>query len=457
MEARGKPVRSRKTACPQAIRRRDRKGTILPFVAFAMAVIIAFTALAVDVMRSAHAVSVLNYGAQSAALAAYSYATSSDGSFTIASAQNNMTAAVQSAGGSSGTPWHEAPAGPDTASNTYKTPIQFDGSDIVFVNNPEPADNTDFFLQVRARRDGTDALKMIFMPCIFAFNSLTGTPVPPGLDVANPYRTIEVVGQPASRVGAGPPRTSIQGTRAAELVRFASFPLAISNAQFAQAAQPSQTINTYIIDLGSAIQPPPPVQPGHMRGAFINVAPTGGMQYYGSGQGNVAIDELNHTLEYFASSAIASAISPAVVERGSRVFAFDRADPTFQARKASIIAAARQVPIGSYCIIPVVRMDPSFNGSNEVVGFARMRLRSMVDASGTDFSMQFDVAESVPVRNASFANGLSTVPAFTGSTMPPPVAPFMERAYNASDNSMAARMRSIAMAPALSPRPMPRP
>lgn len=458
METRGKRARSRKTARSlQATERRAAKGTILPFIAFAIAVIIAFTALAVDVMRCAHAVSVLNFGAQSAALGAYGYATNSDGSFTIAQAQNNMTAAVQSAGGSSATPWHEAPAGPDTAQNIYKSPIQFDASDITFINNPDPGDTSDFFLQVRARRDGADTLKMIFMPVIHAFNSFTGTPVPQGLDAANPYRTVEVIAQPASRIGAGPPRTAPAGTRAAELSRFAAFPLAISNAQFAQAAHPGQSINTYTIDFTSAIQPPPPVQSGHMRGAFINVAPTGGMQYYGSGQGNAAIDELNHTLAYFAASAIASAIAPAVVERGSRVFAFDYAAPTFQLRKASVIASARQIPLGSYCIIPVLRTDPSFSGPNEVVGFARMRLRNMVDGTGTGFQVQFDIAESVPVRNASFVNGLCVVPSFGTNTLPPPVAPFAERAYNAANNSMAPRMRSIAMAPALSPRPLPRP
>lgn len=438
--------------------RRGARGSTFPLIVFGLSVFIAFIALTADVMRVAYTTEVINFGAQSAALSAYAYATNPDGTYDPAQARTNMIAQVEKAGGV-GLPdaWHRAPAGPDKQSGTYDSPVSFSDSDVTFVNNPNQSDPQDFFLRVRARRDGTDSLRMIFLPAIYAFNTMLGMPMPAGVDTAAPYRITEVVSQPASRIGQGSPKNSPGGTRDSELAGFAAFPIAISNQQFLNAAQPGATTVTYNIDLIQSNQAPPPVQANRWRGCFVNLAPTGGLQYYGSGQGNLAIDELNHTLQYFAPGAIAQAIAPGVVERGSRVIAFDPADPIFEERKAQIIAAAQQVPVGSNLIVPVLRNDPVFGGAqNEVVGFARLRLRSMADVQNNTFTISFDVAESVPVRNASFANGLAVVPVMNGSLMPAPVAPFIERRHDAQDGSIEQRYRGIAMAPSLSPRAIPK-
>jgi len=332
--------------------------------------------------------------------------------------------------------------------------VQFASGDITFPGNP--ADGTEFFLRVRAVRDGSDALRLVFLPLIYAYNAMLGLPMPPGIETASPCRVAEVIAQPATRIGRGAPRDAASGTRAAEVAGFATFPIAISNQQFVTAADPAGAINTYTIDLPQSNQAMPPLQPGHMRGCFVNVTYAGGADYYGTGQGNLAIDQLNHSLQYFHNGFVAQAIPPAVVERGSRLFAFDPADPVFQSRRGDVLAQARLIPAGSYCIVPVIRNDPSFSQTNEVVGFARLRLRSLTDPAGTAFNISFDITESVPVRNASFANGVAAVPTFGSNVLPPPVPPFIERRHLPQSDGIEPRSRSIVMAPALSPRAIPK-
>lgn len=428
---------------------RGTRGSVLPVVVFSLTLTIAFLAFAVDVMRTAHTISVVDFGSQSTALAAYSAGANADGSYAPDAAKSNMLAAVRTAGGAGGSAWNMAPAGPEGPKT--RTDITYADSDVSFVNNPNPADASEVFIQVKARRDGNDGLKMFFLPAIFAFNSWSGLPVPPNVNAANPYRTTEVVGQPASRVGAGAPVGS-SNPRAAQIAGFASFPLAVSNNQFSIAAQPSQTLLTYVVDFVASNQPAYTSAPaaGHLKGCLVNVSPTGSnLTYYGSGQGNLAIDQLNGTLQYFNGS-FAQGLAPGVVERGSKLNGFDPADQTFQQRKTQVVGYLSSL-VGKNCILPVVQKsgDQFFNGPNTVVGFARMRLLS-VTSNNSGITASFQMLESVALPNVSFANGVASVPAVSGAQLPPPVFPFTTRVLQG--DGLSQRPRGVVLAPALSAR-----
>ncbi len=171
----------------------------MPFVVFTLIVSMAFLGMAVDVMRTVHAASAIQYASQASALYSYQYAFNPNGSLKSGRFEDNVLQELQVAGGASGAPWNLAPSGPNGPAN--QTAVEFDASDVTVLKNPNDAG--DYFLQVRARRDGTNGLTMYFLPAIFAFNSLLGLPVPSNLRQANPFRTTEVVVQPARRVGAG--------------------------------------------------------------------------------------------------------------------------------------------------------------------------------------------------------------------------------------------------------------
>lgn len=428
--------------------RNTQRGSILPLVVFSLMVMFAFLAFVVEVTRDIYTIGNIEFAAQSAALTGYSYATNNpDVTYTNASAQKNITAAVIQTGNGTGGAWNVAPA--DGGPAAGRSAVTFQPEDVVFVSNPNSSDATDFFVQVKARRDGADGLKNIFLPVIYAFN--TGGR-PKDMNEAHPYRISEVISQPASRIGAGAPRNA-SDARSADLAGCATFPLAISNVEFQSAASASQTQKQYTIDLVSAAQAGAAAAPGHFKGCLVNVAPTGGSnQYYGDGQGNKAIDDLSHTLEYFAALPIISAISPGVVERGSRIAAFDPANQTFQQRSKQVLAKLKQLPLNRYYIFPVIQSSPSFNGNtNKVIGFARLLLQT-VTSNNNSITATVRIDESVPVRNASFANGMATIPSLTGSLMPAPVAPFLARQLDAQTQGITSRPRGVVMAPSVSPR-----
>lgn len=196
-------------------RRRASQGSILPLVAFMLALVMAFIAFTADVMRTAYAAIKLQSGVESAALAAYSYGADLQNGFS----QANVTDKLFDLSGSS---WNKAPAGPDSDAGIFESPITFSSGDYSFINNPN--DSGESFFRLKARRDGSDAIKLMFVPAIFAFNSWSGLPVPSGTDTANTYRSTEVIAQPASRIGEGTPATGSLSTRDADLAGFAAFP-----------------------------------------------------------------------------------------------------------------------------------------------------------------------------------------------------------------------------------------
>lgn len=427
--------------------RRKQSGSILPLVAFMLAIVIAFIALTADVMRTVYAGIKLQTAVESSALAAYSYAVDHSGSFS----QNNIVNKLNEISGSSGIAWNKAPAGPEN--NVFETPVTFDSSDYQF--NPNPNDNNESFFQLTARRNGLDAIKLFFVPAIFFWNSQAGLPGPPdSAKLANTYRVTEVISQPASRIGEAPPASTPNFGRNGDLKGFGTFPIAISNAQFLAASSSSSSIPNYTIDLVSNIKPAPATLPGHLKGCFVNLRSTGStLAAYGEGQGNNAVDELIHLLEYFQVTPPAGAYNPYVVERGSFLSAFDHEEVSFKNREQEIKAKLSTIPTGRFQIIPVLRNDPVIGGAaNEVVGFARFRITNVVNPTDGSFRIQMQIGPSAPIRNASSANTIATIPTINGSLLPPPVAPFGARNTGITGQEIGVLPRGVVMAPSLSPR-----
>src|SRR5262249_51489986 len=164
------------------------------------------------------------------------------------------------------TAWNLAPSGP--VNGVSQTAVQFDSSDVVAVTD-DSGDASDFFLQVRARRDGSDALKMSFLPAIYAFNSWSGLTVPANPNEARPYRLADVITQPATRIGAGPQRGGSPQS-GSNFAGFATFPVGISNRQFLNIAQNAAPGATITIDVVNSTKAPSPNSgPGtHIKGSF---------------------------------------------------------------------------------------------------------------------------------------------------------------------------------------------
>jgi hypothetical protein len=408
--------------------------------------------IVIDLMRAFETFHQLEFGAQSAALYGLSLSTNANGSYKPAQAQANIQAAIDTVAANS---WNIAQAGPQNGfSGIWSKPITLNQAQ--FVTNP--LDANEFFVQVTSARTGVDALQQFFLPLVNA--GLPTKQVAPQAQRSSPSSTVEVLGQPATRIGYGAPLNSAPGSRAGDLVGFATFPLAISNVQFAQISASNQAMMT--IDLVSSPPSQTPTQKGHIQGCFVNVAGTGnGANFYGPGQGNLAIDQLEGLLGYFRATSNQPPIAPAVVEQGSPLSAFNPADPTFSARLLEINQTLATVsPPPRVYIIPVLKQNPSFTTTNLVVGFAYLQLSITVPPNGTQPVAPTIIATlqaSVPVRNASSAAGYSGIPGNTTNLMPPPsvappVAPFIPRQVDVATNGVIPAPRGIVLAPAVSPR-----
>lgn len=428
--------------------KRNQSGAIMPFLVFCVLIIAAFLALSVDIMRNVKAVNNLSFAAESAALHAYSLFTDSNGSYTAADADARMRSALQTSGGAADSAWNTAPSGPaDYTIGPFNSGVTFAGGDARLVTNP--ADNSEVWLQVTARRQGADALRMMFLPMVLAMNASGGENLPQNAYQVEPWRTCEVVGQPASRIGPGAPHGT--SGRAAELSNHAVLPIGITLREFQLLASPSETRTRYQVDMQASASPAfgQPADAGHLRGYFVNITADGSSDYYGAGTGNRAIDQLIGTLDYFGTSS--NAVLPAAIERGGRLAWYDQSDVSVQQRKQQILAALQRLPARTYTF-PVLRNDPQIGARNEVVGFARLRLVQAVNTAATDYNLVVDVADSVPVRNASSATGTASIPPLTQAALPAPVAPFLPRQMIVDSNALEIRPRAVALAPAVSPR-----
>lgn len=431
--------------------RKRASGSVLPIVVIGLVMMIAFVAFVFDVTRVFLAGQQLEFAAQAAALHVYSYAINPDGSYRAMEAQENMLNALEAPGGSQ--PWNTAPSGPPYIHGPWQSGVHFGRNDVVFTKNP--LDNTENFLQVTASRSGDEALNFFVLPAIFAINKATGGGVPSTAKTASLARAIEVIGQPASRIGPGPPKTLQQGSKAQDFQGFATFPLALSYSQFQQVALPSETRSSYTIVITSTANQGDRLRPDQVRGYFVNVLNTGDtITYYGPGQGDKAIGQLIASIKYFSSTIDSSASPPAAVERGSRLACFDAGDPVFTQRRPEIVRALKLLrPPGKYFILPILA-NPVVGQRAAVVGFARMQLIAIDDTSQQNLSFTVQITESVPVRNATVANGLASIPSPGSKLMPaPPLGgPFDNRVYLPRQNAISRRPRSVVLAPSLSPR-----
>jgi hypothetical protein len=425
---------------------------MLPLVMVATLLLVAYLAFAIDVQRNIFAVQQLQFAAESAALDAYAQLLNKDGTIPGDNGLGNAQTAVAASHGAS--PWNQAPLGPPNGDRfgPFNGGVSIDGADVTFDSNPQ--DTSEAVLRVTARRQGNEALRFFFLPAIFAINAMSGGSVPADAQTASPYRTIEVIGAPASRIGAGSPRNVASPSA---MAGWATLPIALSYSQFlnASTADPSTFSTPYVVDLLNSTSPYPPAAGNRIRGAFVNVFPNGtGSAYYGDGQGNPAIDQLLQTWRYFGIAVSANEVPPAVVERGSQIAVFDSGDTTFQSRKAEIQAVLNTVQKGRDYIVPIVAADPVVNSRATVVGFALMRLDQAINGSN-QIAFQFSLSPSFPVRNATSSQS-AAVPSVTGTSLPAPVAngPFANRTFDLQNNAVSTRYRGVALAPVTSPRSM---
>lgn len=427
---------------------RDR-GAVMPFVAIALPAIVAFMACSVDITRLAIATSRLQFAADAAAVHAYSFAARNDADTFWT---DGVRTALINANGPAAIAWNQAPAGPkaDYKDATWNTQVTFSDGDLEFV--PNPADANEFFLRATARRDGDNSLQYLFLPLIRSVNAFTGSgPLPERY--GSPYRTAEIIAQPAVRVGAGAPKSNTPSPYS--FARYATFPLAISNTQFQSAALPGSGRTTYRIRLTESNTPAGQAQPpnGQLNAAFVNDS-AGQLsgQYYGNAS-SASLDQLAGLFRYFQATTQANEVAPAAVERGSTLSAFDPADATFRARRRELADLLSRVPLNTYYIFPVLRTNPAFgNASNEVVGFAWLKLVRTTNPARTDFDIRVEVGDSLPVRNATTVVPLKVTSGAPYPAAPPPVMPFVNRVFSLNDNSISIRPRGVVLAPALSPR-----
>lgn len=432
---------------------RTKAGSVLPFVACCLLLIAAYLGFAVDLTRNLVAVRKAEFAADAAALYAYTMATNSDGTYSSLTAHSNMAAAISEPNGTgpnSAAAWNEAPVGPISDTGPWNNGVTFNAADdMAFV--PNAGDTTEEFLQLTARRQGPDALRQIFMPAIYAATASGATSAPNKIVSYN--RLVEIVGQPATRVGAGVPRAQSDIN---VFTGFACFPLAISNAQFSAAANTTAPIK-YVVDLVTSADTPAPALAGHIKGCFVNDGPGAGVvsgAYYGSAQTSPGLDQLVGLIKYFNGIVDASAVPPSAVERGAALAAFDPAQSTFQLRKTEVMTALNQVKKGQFLIVPVIAADPVFGSPNTVVGFARMEVVQLVTTAAnvpTSIAVELNVGASVVMRNTT-TGSLAAIPTVTGTMVPAPVAPFLGRRYDAASNTLAKSQRGLVLAPTLSPR-----
>lgn len=462
--------------------RRASRAAVLPLVAFIIVLGVAFMAFSVDVMRTAYASSAVRYGAEAAALGAFSASlTSPEQVFSRSQAEANIRQTIgQASGAIDNFSWNRAPYGPDSSAQglaAAESAVRFDASDVTVVDNPNSADSGDYFLQVRGRRDDGDALKLFFFPLIYAFSGsapsdgLPGPAVPAEARLASPHRLVEVIAQPASRIGAGVPRTgsstsSSPSARDQDLIGFATLPVALSNLQFKLLADPNSALSTAAIKITLAPSATSAAASTNtMRGALVNVTRSASsINYYNDAASNTSVNQLLASLAYFAPIVSASEIPPALVERGSRLSAFNLSSSLFTSAtvQQQLLSQLQKLQVGRSYIFPVLASDPNFvnaGPSNEVVGFARLKLLStpVIFDQAIALTVMLE-PDSVALRNASFANAAAVVPSSASSSstglLPAPVAPFKARVLLPDGVGISTRPHSVVMAPSLSPRIM---
>lgn len=449
---------------------RRASGSILPVVAFSLLLIFAFLAFTVDVMREFLEAGQLRFAARSAALDLLPFVCldasgqmqnnpvcSASGAFT-GTALSNLTQALNRPNGQSGEAWNQATSNSESGDQNWMQGVTFSPDDLASgaaVGNVQ--DKQDPLLELRVNRTGENGLTLFFMPLVFAFNSSMGIPVPQSAASAEQSHIVEVVGQPATRIGSAAPLDSISGkAQAMATARSATFPLAINYDDFKRASLSAGSgLFSCTVHL-SAPQASQLSAANDLRGYFVNLS--NGSQVnasYNEAQDPARVNDLTGTLLYFDSSpsqpVSATLKLPAAVENGVQL---DRFAPPAVKANSDLSLVISQLSLNKCYIVPVVREGVSPTTQCQVLGFSLLRLTAVTaTSSGWDFS--FVMGESLPVLNAS-CSGLKTIPNFDGTLLPSIYDaqnnPFRVRSYDANNDLIAPRPKGVVLAPVVSPR-----
>ncbi|MBS1996864.1 MAG: hypothetical protein JSS86_11155 [Cyanobacteria bacterium SZAS LIN-2] len=421
----------------------------MPFLALSVILLMGAAGIVTDLMRDFQTVRELRYAAQATALYAASYSAAATGAYNQSAVQNAITTPGTALTNS-------AQIGPTQVYKQGAAPVVFEATDAAFVSNPADAGET--FLKLTARRQGPTSVAQFFLPLLF-----TGlnTALPKSIRTFDTTQSIEVIGQPATRIGAGPPSAQSGVSRSDDFYGYAALPIAISYQQFASAvgaAQGAASV-TRTIDFVSSANAA--VLPGHIPAAFVNLAATAGnVNYHDTAQGALAVGQLQGLLSYFALAGQSAALAPACIETGSPISAFDPADPAFTSgqNQTKIAALVNALPDRTYILPVVAGSQPllataqAVNVRNTVVGFAYARI-TKPSVSAQPFSVNITFVPSPPLRNVASAAGLATLPPNAGNFLPAPALVFQPRTFDAASGGVTSRYPGVAMAPALSPRP----
>ncbi len=450
-----------------------RNGSILPMVAVGLVIFAVFLAFSLDIMRTIYDKSAMNYACKAAALAAYAFDPNEARLINSASAdlfQNanffqliSETLSNQSA--LYPLPKNMTPVGPDFTNNVSYLPATFNFSNNNLAANP--ADPSEIFLRVPMQNTVTNGLQMFFLPAMFIPNwGPDGTASATHMSQALMSADDEVVGQPASRIGAGPTQGQINASP--NLVALADcvvFPLAITYNDFVNVVTNSAlgtpfffTLNSNTNSNNTTWQQAPSVSYPTLRTAFVDVAGFPGQSSYYQYNASSNIQDLQNLLGYFLPGFPGT--PPGCVERGSKLSVIDPASLNTQQLSAITTNLNKiQTTAKRYFILPVVQqaLPGSAGVRATVVGFALMKNQSMVSSTKDKVQFVFTSVGAIPLKNASASNDLAAVPnAFTGAKnfLPavPPIYPFTARQYIQASNSITSRPISVALAPSLSAR-----
>jgi len=429
---------------------RREQGAIFPLAVFLIVVAVAFIALTVDVMRSAYTVGQLRFAAQSAALAAYGrQVLAPEEFFNPAQARQHIADTLARINGDLGeAAWNSALKGPDSSGESVSA-VRFDADKVEFPQNL--SDDQEFFVRLNVRRTGSDALQNLFMPLVFAFGGGDSSVL-----TTDPQFSVDVVGQPATRVGKGVDRLTSDLSEQSK-IGFAAFPLAISNQQFASIATSATPQTSYVLDVVKNSTDVVPA--GHIKAGLVNLKAGNNIDYYAGVDGEVAISDLVSQINYFVPGTTPQ-VPPQAVERGAYLGVIKPQGSAYDNQLGRLSAALAAIKLRPYnYILPVIKGDPAVgigpsgrSAANEVAGFALLQITDVVvnpsAQAGPALSITVKLAPSTVMPNCCVdATRLSLQ---SQDAAPAQVAPFVSRTFSAA-GALSRRPNALVLAPALAP------
>lgn len=452
----------------------------MPVVVFSIFVVLAFLGFCIDVMRQFHCVEKLRYAARAAALELLPYASfdaagnpdnvslCDDSGAMSSNAAAQILAALNGSGGPNDSPSNSASAGDlSDTSKPAEQPVFIQETDVQsgLQIDSSAEDKNELLLRVIARRDGPDALQMMFLPVAYAMDFLAGSTIPPEALKRRQTGLCEAIGQPATRIGAAVP-AGASGRRNQVIYRgrLAVFPLALEYSDFVAAmpvrGAPPEVLSVRVTDPGAAAASAGPAS--LVRAYFVNNAGGSSVNgYYSDAATPARFDELIGLVKYFdrsSSSPAPQAVRyPQAMENGVFVDCFSSDRTSFNNVDLRALLTQLRTTANNRCfILPVVQKRGAVPGASQtqVQGFAWLKLKGITESTPGSWSFSFEINESLALLNTSCSGGLRSIPAVTGERMPAPRidGPFKMRRLMAGSNSPELRPRGVVLAPAVSLR-----